>query len=433
MRFVFLLVLSASLLSCSDFTNKSSNNGTSGGGPIAPKPESGKNPFPEGFDPNAGEFSEANMLANIGLNVIAPQARLLRMNAEFLETSIAQMCEGLKTGSNESAGLEQTARARWEQTMLAFHKLDAAPVGPIMANGRFLADNIYGWPNFNGCGIDIEVVKLKDSGVPNHRLLFTTRGLGAVEYLLFENTLGTMCNPRNASHKPALEWAKLDAAEKKIDRCGFAVQIARDLSEHSRLLAEEWDRNNGNFSKTMIDGTRYKSVHEAVNALSDSIFSVETMKDQRLGRPLGLHKDCLSADGKCAELAEHPWSGLALQAMQARLQGFRAVLLGKSDFRDGYGFDDALKGMGRSDVTEHLLQWTDKALTTANETSKLGSLQEQIRAMNADECKATTVDNKLVPICALFREVRQLTVMMKTEFLTALSLRAPITHQGDND
>lgn len=428
MKYLLILPLLLLSLSCSDFFNgrvvrqtTPTNN---------PKKDKGNNPFEPGFDPNTGEFSEDKMLANIGLNVIYPQVREFWLHTQVLELELAKFIQTHATDAQE-----QIVKTQWSKAMLAFHSLDAAPFGPLSDNNSLLRQNIYAWPTLNSCGVDLEVAKLSLNGTPNRNLIYTLKGLGALEYLFFESELKTRCNPKNPNHKIAFEWEKKTATEKKLDRYHFAQIVVQDLIIQVQQLETAWNPQGENFSKTLGDGSRYPSLREAVNAVSDSLFQLEDLKDNRLGKPLGINKECLNPERKCPEFLEHQLSQITGQALLARLQGFKQVFLGAREDKDKihFSFDDNLKSIGREDVSNRILEALNKAQQTAQEVEHLGSILEQIRNMNPDECKNSEGSNKSVRICALFYDVRQVAMRLKTDFLIALSLKAPPTHEGDND
>jgi hypothetical protein len=60
-------------------------------------------------------------------------------------------------------------------------------------------------------------------------------------------------------------------------------------------------------------------------------------------------------------------------------------------------------------------------------------LYEQIEAVNPALCKASTMTDRKEEICAVHADVREVAFLLKTEVLAALALRAPPSHQGDND
>ncbi len=432
-RLFFATALVAQI-SCADFFNSSDRAAAENG----PREKTGANPFPAEYDPTVGPFSESKMLAHIGLNIIAPMTRELRLHAENLQLELAAWRAAAESGDEPAAALAQrAAEERWTRTMLLFHQMDAAPVGPASDNGGTLGQQIYGWPDFNACGIDLEMVKYATTGKAPGSLIYTLKGLGALEYLLFEKSLSTQCNRSNPRNQPAVEWTTKDPRRKWLDRATFATVVAADLVEQARKLEAAWDPQGANFAKVLIDGSRYRSLREATNALSDSLFAIEDIKDRRLGRPLGLHKDCTNPERKCVDKVEHPWSGLALKAIVARLGGLLAVVRGgRRANAPGFGLDDLLTDSGHAQVGADFARQVQEAYDRAHAVDGLGALADQITAMkkeDLDRCRNSADAQAPVPVCALFQDIRNLNVFVKTEFLSVLSLRAPPKFQGDND
>lgn len=409
--FVFVLLLT----SCGDFLNTKPTVITA---PATSNPNLQKNPFPPGYEnPNEGNFSEEKMLVNIGVNVISKRVKKFSLQAELLADTLS------------SCGDLSEAREQWKRTALAFHTVDAFPVGPMTDNGRFLLDNLYAWPYLDTCGIDNEVAKGAVSGKYSDQLLYTLKGLGAMEYLLFESSLGSSCNLNRYPEVRA--WLEKSPEQKEKDRCRFAGFLAKDFSAKAKILDQSWDPNEANFTKTFIDGSRYESVKSATNALTDSLFSIEKMKDLRMGKPLGLHKDCTNESKKCVESLEHPYAKISKEALEARLTGFREVFFGSASPEEkAFGLDDFLVSRGTG-ATKDAMQGY---LTDASRSIRdLGELRSEISSMNAADCAATTRENRLVPVCAAFQDLRAITSLWKIEVMTALALRAPADHAGDND
>lgn len=380
------------------------------------------NPFPKGYDPQSGDFSEEKMLASIGLNGILPLVYNFDSKVQELHAQLQRSCD------------LDTARDHWQNAMAAYHQLAAAPIGPLSDKGRLLQDNIYGWPAFNACGVDLEVARLSRGEAWNPRLLYTMKGLSALEYLFFEPTYTTLCNPRSVNNKPALEWSEKSLTAKQADRCEMARALTEDLVAYSAKLREGWEPLQYNYSKSLMDGSVYKTTKEAITAMSDALFALEYIKDVKLGKPLGLHKDCTNPNGVCLDAIENRWSGSSISAAVNQLQGFKQVFTGGTAAR---GFDDYLASMGRKDVSDRILALVDQALASGLAVQNSGTLEQHIKDMMSSNqkelCKETTIENRRVPVCAFFQDVRQIAIKMKTEFLSVLSIRAPPTHGGDND
>lgn len=414
------------LFGCSDFSNNNSKKGTP-----APPTDLGDNPFKPGFDPNEGEFTEAKMLANMGLNVIQPKVKDFRLQSEMLYSKVSKYCQVLEQGGPGVAELDDSQRY-WKDAMMAFHLVDSSPIGPqVSYGGGIIGDNLYKWPMLNVCGVDLEVEKQARLGTRNPQLIFTVRGLGALEYLLYENTLGSSCDLNRPSYGKLRDWVAKEDKIKKQDRCQYALYVTQDLVEKAQLLEQQWDEKKGNYSKSLYEGTAFESMKKAVNEMSNAMFVIEFTKDDRLAVPLGLNSKCTDAAGKCVQKAEHIWSGQAFEAIGTRIRGLQQIFWGANTPNAvGYGFDDYLRTSGHADVADHVTQVTNAALESLAQIKTQGSLQEQIEKMDVGLCRE---QNTSVPVCKFYQDVRQISNVLKTEFLVALSLSAPPVHQGDND
>lgn len=432
-RMTLLLAGLLTLSSCADFMNSPPARRATPQSPSQNSPNKNGALPSEYQKPNEGRFSEGKMLANIGMNVIARQTREFLIEAQALESRVTRHCESLVTETNSNSS-EQKLKSQWINTMLSYHKLDAAPLGPLNDAGRYLSDNIYSWPYLNVCGIDIEVVHLSATGDAREQILFSQRGLGALEYLIFDTQLSTACNQR--AQPKTHQWAKKQTYEKKLDRCEYARFLTKDLVEKATELDKQWAMESGNYTRTLVDGSRYETLKDATNELTDSLFSLEKVKDQRLGKPLGRHKDCFNEAGKCPEAAEHPWSGIALEAISARLNGFKSVYFGSHNPQmKAFGIDDFLISVDsdHAQTNERILKNLETAQKAIDELLQKGTLQDQINEIDLEKCKLTTVEDRIIPLCALFQDIRQVSLAMKSEVLVILSLRTPPIFQGDND
>jgi predicted lipoprotein len=437
------------LAGCSDFLNgdkpKSTNVPNAGvvEGPKRPDVF----PLPPGYEaPNQAPFTEEKMLVNIGINVIAPAASELALETSVLEKRIAKACQALPQTGSQIATEWIEARAQWKRAMLAFHRVDSFPVGPLWNDDKKLSARMYAWPLFNACGIDSETVRVKD-GIASEAsdLANPVRGFGALEYLLFEPSMGTKCNSR--AYPQVIKWTALSQAAKRRDRCALALRLAADLSDQAKLLSEEWNPKGRNYTRRFIDKSdnKYPNAQAAANAVTDSLFQIEALKDLRLARPLGFHKDCVSATGKCPQDAEHPFSDFAIEAVSARLAAFDDALngrfVGPEGAKNGFGFDDLVISRGHPEIATKLGGLIDSSRQGFKKFSAIvGSAGasgrtfiSEIESMSKEGCLASTASSREVEICALFQEVRAVATSLKAELLAVLALRSPPTYQGDND
>lgn len=432
MRLQSILILTSLALCSCVFTNDD-NNGT----PVVNttlKANGGKQ-LPEHLrNMNEGEFSEEKMLANIGTNVIAKNVEEFALQANLLKNRVERYCEDIN-GGIESPASEKAAQDQWEVAMLAFHVMDAASIGPAEKIGDEevitgpLSENIYSWPFFNFCGVDQEVQKYTQGTPINKKMSSNRKGLAALEYVLFEKTLDTQCSLK-AMPKMA-EWVAQTTLKKKQDRCALAQFYAEDIVSKAELLNEAWDPTRENYTVSLVDNTEYKSVTAAVNAMSDALFSLETLKDKKLGAAINVSAESCG-EVKCMDRVEHKWSGLSLKAMAASIQGFKEAFYGANNSTvKAFGFDDYLISKGHPELVQEMEQMINKAINKVNTLDAEGTFFDQLTAADTGGCDGQKMTSQ--PLCSLYDDVRAVTTAHKTDILTILSLKAPATFQGDND
>lgn len=423
------IVISTFSISCADFTNSKRSN-------TEKNPITGSNPgggsLPvELQKPNEGPFSEAKMLVNIGMNIQYKAALDLNDQVKNLQTKVNRYCESLE----KDLGVEKSlflAQEQFKEAMLSYHFSDAISAGPLSLRSRWLADNIYSWPYIDYCGIDKQVLQLSQSPNSKTRSIHTSKGLGAIEYLLFETTLNPRCNLR--ANPDLRAWMNKPELIKKQDRCAEAQVLMTDLQEMTSQLKNDWEPERGNFALKMVDGSVYSSLNASTNAVVDSLFlGIEKLKDVRLGKPLGRHKECLNENKKCPEMAEHALSGIALKAAEAQLKGYAAAWTGDLNEVQGFGLEDFVRYQGQPQAAEQMNAFLKDAFTATAILQDDRSLQDKINDMDSSLCAATTKSDRKVELCALHADVREIANLLKIEIFSILSLRVPSFGQGDND
>ncbi len=373
------------------------------------------------------------LLVQLGFNYYVPTSKEFHTDAKTMVQTISSYCEQLNTANLDTYKSEpilsaQTAAENaWLKTMGTYHKILAAPLGPIYESTREIASAIYSWPLMNECGMHVEMLAVKNQGQFNPKSLYTSKGLMAVEFGLFKDLETTTCNTRNKSFAKVHEWIKIDDFTKTKDLCGLAKAAAEDVVVQGQRLAEAWDLEGRNFTRQIINGSEFESFKYALNRITDSMFTmIEVAKDVQLGKPLGLHKDCLDESGKCPADVEHKWSQTSIEGLIKQFESLEFIL-------NQGGLGAFISAQGFPSISQSLQFEIQVLLQQLAEVQKLGSLQEQVMNLNPEDCENTTVSNNLVPICAVQRQTRVLVHILRSEMLPALVLDAPLVYQGDND
>lgn len=418
------------LSACSDFFNKKNNQPTvTAQDPTGLNETPDINPFPGSFEePTQGRFSEEKLLLNTGLNVISPITENFAQEMQIFTVRLQQACR--TTGAINAALIQQ-----WENVVASYHKVDALALGPITEidtnTNLDIKAKLYSWPVTNLCRADKAVYDISFKGQINEILPYNSKGLDTIEYLLFANTGAVKCNLK--AHPLLKDWLDLPAATKIKNRCDVAVVLASNLSDLANTLKNKWDRQKGNYSKTLVNGSKYPTHKAAINEITNALYALETVKDIRLGIPTGKNKkECTT--GKCPERSEHLYSNNAFTAMQARLEAFKLGFFGGSPASlNSFGIDDYLKHAGHPEIADKIGRFIQRAETNLAAIKTQGDLATLVTNIIPEQCQTSTSENRAEELCSLYEDIRAITSTMKTEVLVALSLKAPPVYQGDND
>jgi predicted lipoprotein len=241
--------------------------------------------------------------------------------------------------------------------------------------------------------------------------------LGALEYLLFYSGNDNACPSYSALNKDGT-WAALGADELARRKARYAVVVAADIARHAHELHTAWRPEGGGFQAAFASGAAYPSAQAALNAASNALFYVEVeVKDLKLGVPLGLSPDCTSAT--CPEALESRYASYSKRNIAQTLRGFGRLFAGCSaTAQTSLGFDDWLTSVGAGDLSQRMLaelEGAERSLAEADST-----LEQQLPSDPAS-------------VRRIYDEVKALTDILKTEFVSVLELELPQSTEGDHD
>lgn len=361
------------------------------------------------------------LLTHVVERVVLPTTRAFATEAEALQASLETWQAARRTGpaTAERDAAKTAFRAaflRWQRLeMLAF-----GPAGntPAFAFGQGLRDAIYAWPTINPCRVDTVLVE-RAWTQPSFfdTALVTSTGLAVVEQLLFSDATTNAC-AATASINSTGSWAALSAEELALRRAEYASAAAAAVATRARTLRDAWAYDvAARFSTAGLAGSGFTSAAAGVDQVFAGMFEADLLlKDDRIGVPAGLiPTQCVSVP--CPERAEARPSRLSRDAILSNLDALRALLHG--DFQaQGFGFDALLELRGAASLTAEL----DAALADAK--AKAEALPGPV-----DEA----VVSNPAAIAALHEAVRTFTTLMKSQFVTVLSLQVPAEGAGDSD
>jgi uncharacterized protein len=397
--------------------------GGSGNASNAAAGGSGLSPSLEGeaqwtFDLPEKPFSKPNLLEAIGHCALASYEEF-EGHARRLAASTAALAQ-----SPDDSKM-QAARADWRATMASWQRAEPLSFGPAARaaalGGRDLRDNIYAFPLTNYCQIDEQIVAQTYAAPEFATSLGSSRGLSAIEYLLFNTSASNACFSALAINSTGAWTALGDQIwQRRVD---YADHAARDVLERAGSLRAAWHPEQGDFFQQLTTAGQgsatFSSAQQAFNAISDALFYIEKeVKDWKLGWPLGLVPDCANAPGLCPSEVESRYAFASTDHLRQNLTGFRRIFQGCGPEHAGLGFDDWLIEAGAPELAASMLDGTRAA-------------QAAVDALDPPLEQALYADPSRVQ--ALHAAIKTITDPLKTEFVTVLNLDLPKAAEGDND
>lgn len=309
-------------------------------------------------------------------------------------------------------------RLRFLEAASVWQRAEVMIVGPAgvmgaVAGGLDLRDKIYSWPLTNPCRVDQELASLGYENDPLDSKTINVFGLDAFEYLAFNDATTNACPINSAINADGI-WAALATDEIAARRRAYALAVAKLLVSDTAALATHWEADAAfrTAFETPTSADAYANTREVLNALTDALFYLEKdVKDMKVGRPLGV-VDCPTAT--CPDARESRYANRSLAHIGENLKGFELLFNGGA----GPGFDDLLTEVGALSTRDEIL-------------ADLAAAQAKIASFTVEMDEALLRD--LPGIQELYDLLRNLSTLLKTEFITVLDLDLPKRAEGDND
>lgn len=362
---------------------------------------------------------------NDNADLVALRQAVVENHAAYIHETLSEFetqSEELQSAVNAwqasgSASDLESAISEFHEAMDVWQRAEVLQVGPAgvmgaVAGGEDLRDQIYSWPLSNACRVDQELVRLGyESDFASQAV--NVRGLDALEYLLFAEDTSNAC-PINSMINTDGQWAALGEEEIRERRRAYAKAVTDLVVTSAEDLSARW-AEGGSFRAQFTDpssGQVYGSVREVLNGVSDAMFYVEKeVKDMKLAPPLGV-VGCASET--CPELIESKYGERSLRNIRQNLVTFQWLFTGG----EGSGFDDLLEAVGAEETRDELQN----------------DIQMSIDLVDAVEGEfAPTLENEPAKLQAIYDQTRNISTVLKTDFVTLLDLDLPKRAEGDND
>lgn len=240
------------------------------------------------------------------------------------------------------------------------------------------------------------------------------RGLDALEYLLFNDNLNHSCS---ADRLAPAGWNERPEQERKVARCQFAVEVAKDLESSAQELNQAWQGENG-YAQALksADSDLFEDEQAAINRITDAMFYVDSItKDAKLAAPIGLQNNSCG-NAACVQDIESRLSANSINNIKNNLIGLQKLFIAGDE--ENAGFDDFLVEVDAAELATTMKQDIQNAIDAADNFSV--TLEQAVTA-NPEQVQA------------LHQAVKTVTDNLKSVFITYLALELPQTSAGDAD
>jgi predicted lipoprotein len=312
--------------------------------------------------------------------------------------------------------------------MLSWQSLEVVQTGPMLENSSLLRDSIYSWPSVSTCVIDQEVLEAENQG-SSYNISSRTplrKGLAALEYILYSNTLDHTC-PSNTAKTAT--WNTRPDTERLAARLYYASAASAALLARAGELKARWITDTNSFRNNLVTAgsntSSFSSAQAAVNAISDALFYIEKqVKDIKLAEPLGLKGGkCNQGEAGCASFVENPLSARSKEHLRQNLLAFQQVFLGNTtNGAEGSGFDDLIDAVNGGENI------------SAGMEADINSALDAIDALGSMSLQTAVTDVNGVNLAkGIHESTKKITDRLKNDFLNILGLTIPAAAAGDGD
>jgi uncharacterized protein len=366
------------------------------------------------------EQATNGLLASIGANVALPTYRELATEAAALEAAVASYASA-RTSENLTA-----AREAWIRMMNVVERAEVLQFGPAgmavpeIQGGRGLRDGVYVFP-INRCFVDVAVERqiYADLEALAAQPAFA-RGMGAIEYQLFDEGTAHGCDPGATTRVDDEVWNALGADGVRQRRAEAAHADAQLVRRAADALVLAWSADGEDFAGELVRagaGT-YATTQQALNAMYWAMFYIDRgVKDMKLGVPTGISELC--GDTSCPERIESRWAGRSAAHIVANLIGLQQIFLGgPASDPLAIGFDDLLRAIDQAPLA------LDMELAIAHAIDVASAI--------GDVTIATFAEHE-AELEALHAAVRSVTTLLKVDFAGVLAFTPPPGAGEDND
>jgi len=370
-------------------------------------------------DAGAIGMTRAEVLAHLGSEVILPTYRAFVPEARALVASLDTYAAD-PTDDNRGA-----AQEAWVSAMDVWQEAEMMQLGPLAAmdlaaGGQDVRGEIYAWPSLSLCVVDQRTVgDAYDDPDGLAEDAINSRGLGAIEYLIFNDSPENQCSPVSSINADGT-WDSFTPDEIRARRATQAHSLAVLVRREAEGLVSAWEPSGEGFLAELEDPTRsgalYGTAQEGLNAVSDAMFYLDKeTKDMKVAEPASLTMCDMPT---CPEARESRFADRSREQVLANLRAFQRLYLGGDPGGDDPGFDNLLRELGAGGFADTMGTHVEEAIAAVEAIE--GTLVEAL-------------ETDLDAVLSAHMAIKAVTDDLKTMFVTVLDLEPPNRAAGDTD
>lgn len=376
-------------------------------------------------------FDRGALMVNLVDNIIVPNYKASRdLATEFSSDTgvLAEYCSDIgDVDEQQKLNIAQTA---WRDLMDVVQKTELHIIGPAQLNESALQHRVTSYASgyLATCGLDQAVIQNEqnsDFSVTNRSL--NQRGMGAIEYLLFNDDLSHSCSSQVLTTKT---WNEMSESLRKAQRCDLALELARDVATASQSIYQQWTDGDSAYREEFLNEA---SRGDNFQLITDALFYIETYaKSSKLAIPLGLDSKCSGIT--CPNLIESPYSKTSLRNIKINTEEFLRLFNGAV----GIGFDDLIVEAGFVDTANRFKNQSAQVISRLASTNT--SLIDQVSSIatsddetNCTNSMANPEDPSSLDACSITGLLKRITDDLKIDFVTIVNVPVPGRVQSDND
>jgi predicted lipoprotein len=377
------------------------------------------------------DFDRGSLMVNLVDSIFIPNYKATSdLASDFSNESgaLAEYCGAI--GAIDEQEKLNLAQQKWRELMDAVQQTEIHILGPAQRNESALQNRIHSYAtgNLATCALDQAVIQNnEDIGFSVTSRALNQRGMGAIEYLLFNGNLNHSCSSQVLTTNT---WNDLTESSRKTQRCNLAIELAKDVAEASENIHEQWTVGDSTYRAEFLDEA---SRGDNFQLITDALFYIETYtKSSKLAIPLGLDPKCSAIT--CPNLVESSYSETSLRNIKVNIEEFMRIFNGG----DGVGFDDLIVDAGFSGTSVRFKNQSTQVLNRLESINT--SLMDQVSSIDTSDDEATCSnsmanpdDTSVLDACSLTGLLKLITDDLKIDFVTIVNVPVPGRVQSDND